>query len=72
MEDGRAAYRLYIGVDIAAETFVAAWLSPGGQPTAPFTGEQTPAGFAALQGRLRAVAVPPSATLVVVEATGNY
>ncbi len=72
MENGRAAYRLYVGVDIAAETFVAAWLSPGGKPTAPFTGEQTPAGFAALQGRLRAMAVPPPATLVVVEATGNY
>ena len=50
---------------------MAAWLSPGGKPTAPCTGEPTPAGFAALPGRLRAVAVPPSATLVVVEATGN-
>jgi hypothetical protein len=31
-----AAYRLYVGVDIAAENFVAAWLAAGGQPGAPF------------------------------------
>ncbi len=71
MEDGSVAYRLYVGVDIAAETCVAAWLAPGEKPAAPFTGEQTPAGFAALQRRLRATAIPPAATLVVLEATGN-
>ena len=52
MEAGARAYQLYVGVDVAAETFVAAWRAPGGQPGAPFTGEQTPAGFAALQRRL--------------------
>ncbi len=72
MEDGSVTYRLYVGVDIAAETFVAAWFAPGGKPAAPFTGEQTPAGFAALQRRLRATAIPPAATLVVLEAIGNY
>ncbi len=51
---------------------MAAWLSPGGKPTAPFTGEQTPAGCAALQRRLRATAIPPAAPLVVLEATGKY
>ncbi len=25
MEDGSVAYDLYVGVDVAAETFVAAW-----------------------------------------------
>ena len=50
---------------------------PRGSPRAgsrgtPFTGEQTPAGFAALQRRLQATASPPAATLVVLEATGNY
>ncbi len=70
-EEG-AAYRLYVGVDVAAETVVAAWLAPGGQPAAPFTGEQTPAGFAALRHRLQATGSPPAATLVVLEATGNY
>ena len=72
MENGGAAYQLYVGVDVAAETFVAAWLAPGGKPTQPFTGEQTPAGFAALQRRLQATAAPPAAALVVLEATGTY
>jgi hypothetical protein len=37
-----------VGVDVPAESFVAAWLAPGGQPGAPFTGEQTPATITAL------------------------
>ncbi len=72
MEEGGVVYQLYVGVDVAAETFVAAWLAPGGQPGTPVTHEQTPAGFAALQRHLRATASPPAATLVVLEATGNY
>ena len=72
MEDARVAYQLYVGVDIAAATFVAAWLAPGGQSGTPFTGEQTPVGFAALQRRLQATAISPTATLVVLEATGTY
>ena len=72
MEDQGVAYQLYVGIDVAAETFVAAWLAPGGQPGTPFAGEQTPTGFAALQRRLQATGSPPVATLVVLEATGNY
>src|SRR5688572_23027425 len=72
MGDGNAAYQLYVGVDVAAATFVAAWLAPGGEPGAPFTGEQTPTGFAALRRRLQGTGSPPTATLVVLEATGNY
>ncbi len=72
MEDRSVAYQLYVGVDVAAETFVAAWLAPGGKPTTPFTSEQTPAGFAALRHRLQGTGSPPAATLVVLEATGNY
>jgi transposase len=72
MAMGSAIDRLYVGVDVAAETFVAAWLAPGGQPGAPFTGEQTPTGFAALLRRLQSTGSPPAATLVVLEATGNY
>ncbi len=60
-----------MGVDVAAETFVAAWLAPGGKPGTPGTGEQTPAGFVALQRRLRATGSPPTATRIVLEATGN-
>jgi transposase len=72
MDEGGATYQVYVGIDVAAETFVAAWLAPGGQPGTPVTHEQTPAGFATLQRRLQATASPPSATLVVLEATGNY
>src|SRR4051794_40059122 len=72
MDEGGATYQVYVGIDVAAATFVAAWLAPGGKPGTPVTGEQTPAGFAALQRRLRATGSSPAATLVVLEATGNY
>jgi transposase len=72
MEEGGAAYRLYVGIDIAADTFTAAVLAPGGQPGTPFTGEQAAPGFAALARHLQATGVPPGATLIVLEATGNY
>jgi transposase len=71
MDEATSAYQLSAGVDVAAETFVAAWLVPGGQAGTPVAAEQTPAGFAALQRRLQATA-NPAATLVVLEATGNY
>jgi transposase len=71
VEDANVPYQRDVGVDIAAETCVAAWLAPGGKPVAPFTGEQTPAGFAARQRRLQASAIPPAAALVVLEATGT-
>ncbi len=71
MEEGSAVSRLSVGVDVAAETFVAAWPAPGGQPGTPFAGEQTPTGCAALQRRLQATGSPPVATPVVLEATGN-
>jgi len=72
MEARNTAYQLYVGVDIAADTFTAAWLLSGGSPSVPFTGEQTPTGFAALRRRLQATATPLAETLVVLEATGNY
>jgi transposase len=72
MADTSAGYQLYVGIDVAADTFTAAWLAPGGTPTAPLTDDQTPAGHAALQRHLPTTGVPPAATLVVLEATGNY
>ena len=72
METTPRAYQLCVGVDIAADTFTASWLAPGGDPTAPLTRDQHPAGITALQQRLAATAVAPAATLVVMEATGNY
>ena len=71
MGDGNAAYPLFVGIAVAAGTFVAAWLTPGGEPGAPVTGEQTPAGGETLTCRLRATGAAPAATLVVLEATGN-
>jgi transposase len=66
-----APYRPYVGIDIAADTFTAAWLPPGSAPSVPFTGEQTPTGFGTLQRRLQATAAAAAETLVVLEATGN-
>ncbi len=71
MADTSTAYQLYVGIDIAADTFTASGLAPGGTPTAPLAEDQTPAGFAALERRLRATGVPPAATLAVLEATGT-
>src|SRR5215212_7426349 len=72
LADTSAGYQLYVGIDVAADTVTVAWLAPGGPPTAPSSGEQTPVGYAALQRHLRATGVPPTATLTVLEATGNY
>jgi transposase len=72
MADASTAYRLYVGVDIAADTFTASWFTPGGTPAAPLTCDQTPTGYAALQQRLQAITASPPETLVALEATGNY
>jgi hypothetical protein len=37
MADTRGAYLLYVGSDVAAETFTASWLAPGAGPGAPYT-----------------------------------
>jgi len=67
-----APAQVYVGVDIAAATCAVAWLAPPGRPSTPRTFEQTPAGFAALQGHLQATGAPPAATHVVMEATSTY
>ena len=61
-----------MGIDIAADTFTAAWRTRAGKPTLPFTAEQPPAGFAALQRRRAAGGAASANVLVVMEATGNY
>jgi len=65
-------YQLFVGVDIAAATFTAAWTAPDRVLSTPRTFDQSPAGFAAFQQQLQATGVPPAATLVVLEATGSY
>jgi transposase len=66
------AYRLFVGVDIAALTAVAAWIVPGEPVTCPITIEQSAAGFASLQEHLLATGVEPAHMLIVLEATGTY
>ena len=65
MEQAARSYQLYVGIDIAAATCTAAWLRVGGTPSTPLTRDQDPAGYAAVQERLRRTAVSPADTLVV-------
>jgi transposase len=66
------AYELFVGVDIAAKTFAAAWAQAGAEAGRATTFEQTPTGFTAFQQRLGADGTAPGATLIVMEATGTY
>jgi transposase len=63
---------LFVGVDIAATSFAAAWLVNGSPPQRARTFAQTPDGFAAFQTALATSGVEPSKTLIVLEATGSY
>ncbi len=65
-------YRLFVGVDIAAATAMAAWQPAGGKVGRPLQIAQSPEGHAELHAKLRASGVPAGETLVVMEATGSY
>ncbi|MCZ7547513.1 MAG: transposase [Anaerolineae bacterium] len=65
-------YTLFVGIDIAAASATVAYARARDAIAAPFTIQQTPAGFATLQARLAATGHTPTQTLVVVEATGTY
>jgi len=65
-------YRLFVGVDIAAATAMAAWQPVGGKVGRPVQIAQSPEGHAELHAKLRASGVPAGETLVVMEATGSY
>jgi transposase len=65
-------YRLFVGIDIAALTAQAAWLSPGTTVTRAMTIDQTPQGFADLQRKLLSTGCLAQNILVVMEATGPY
>jgi transposase len=67
-----AAYQLFVGADIAARSFTAAWGRPDQALSRPLRCEQSPAGYAALQTALVATGVGPAQTLVVLEATSTY
>jgi transposase len=74
--------QLFVGIDIAATTATAAWLTSNtanqANPSNPFTFDQTPSGFGLLMKKLKAAGAPagigagPQDTLVVMEATSTY
>ena len=72
MNSPAPVYRLFVGVDIAATSFAAAWSAHRSPPQRARTFAQTPEGFAALQGALASSGVENAQTLIVLEATGSY
>lgn len=62
-------YRHFVGIDIAAATFMAAWVVNGLWQHVPF--EQRRTDYGRFVQQLRQIA-PPGQTLVVMEATGTY
>jgi transposase len=72
MKPSPTAYRLFVGVDIAATTFAASWTSATTPPERAVTFAQSSDGFRSFQDRLLTLGVPPTEILVVIEATGSY
>lgn len=71
-EQDPTRYRLFVGVDIAAATAMAAWQGEKGKVSRPVQMAQSPQGHADLHDKLGARGVPAAETLVVMEATGSY
>ncbi len=70
---GSLRYRHFVGVDIAAKSATVVIQSAADAvPSRPVVIEQTPEGLARLHRRLGQGQAEPSATLVVLEATGSY
>lgn len=72
MSGVQAIYRLWCGIDVAAKTFTVSWTLDRSTYTQPITLLQTPDGITTLQQHLRELEIPPSETLIVLEATGSY
>ena len=67
-----AAYHLFVGADIAARSFTAAWGRADAPLSRPARFEQTPSGYTSFQATLVATGVPAEQTLIVMEATSTY
>lgn len=65
-------YRLFVGVDIAYRDFTASLIQEAKTTREPHPYPQTAPGFERFQKRLEESGIPPSDTLVVMEATGSY
>ena len=74
MSEFRSAphYQLYVGIDIGARSFTAAWTGQSTRTSPPLTYDQTSQGFTLLLQRLQATGANPAETLVVLEATSTY
>ena len=66
------AYRLFVGIDVAATTCAVSWMQLTTLPSRAVSIHQTPAGFLDLQRQLQAIEPDPQAVLIVMEATGTY
>jgi len=64
-------YRLFTGIDVAANTFTATWTADRVQYAPAVTLAQTPAGIAQRQQHLQATSVAATETLIVLEAPGS-
>lgn len=64
--------QLFVGIDIAATSFTAAWTSTGERCAPATTWDQTPDGFARFLAQLATVDAAPADTRVVMEATSTY
>jgi transposase len=67
-----SSYRLFVGVDIAATSFTAAWILSGAAREPARTFSQSSDGFTAFQAALATTGVDAAQTLIVLEATGSY
>ena len=65
-------YQLFVGVDIAAETFTASWARRDQQPAKPRTFAQTPDGYRHFISALHRASLAPQQTFVLLEATSSY
>ncbi len=65
-------YRLFVGVDIAAETFTATWARRDQHPAKPRTFAQTPDGYHHFISALQRASLAPQQTFVLLEATSSY
>ena len=63
--------RCFVGIDIAASTFVAIRVEAGQASTRPGAFDQTEDGFAAFQAQLP-VGMTPAEILIAIKATGSY
>src|SRR5690242_15309767 len=65
-------YHLYVGIDIAAKTFMATWARDPATAPKALSFDQDEEGFNAFLQHLGTSGVAPEATLLVMEATGSY